>query len=64
MRASSDNTVLAIAISIFALILFDCMGLLIKHLSVRYTAMELSAYDVIMRSFMFSPNNCSYLKFY
>ena len=44
MRSSTDNTALAIAISILALILFDCMGLLIKHLSSRYTAMELSAY--------------------
>ena len=35
---------LAIAISIVALVLFDLMGLLIKYLSTDYSAVELSAY--------------------
>lgn len=34
----------AIAISLLALLLFDLMGLVIKHLSARYSAAELSAY--------------------
>jgi len=34
----------AIAISILALLLFDFMGLIVKHLSPRYSAAELSAY--------------------
>lgn len=44
MEKKSDNAVLAILISIAALILFDLMGLIIKHLSPRYSAAELSAY--------------------
>ncbi len=40
----SDNTVLAVALFLTALLFFDLMGLVIKHLSVRYTAAELSAY--------------------
>ena len=44
MHRRSDNTTLAIVISIVALILFDLMGLLIKYLSTDYTAVELSAY--------------------
>lgn len=39
-----DNTWLAIATSIVAIVLFDLMGVLIKHLSDRYGAAELSAY--------------------
>ena len=34
----------AILISLVALVLFDLMGLIIKHLSARYSAAELSAY--------------------
>ncbi len=44
MQKTSDNAPLAILISILALVLFDMMGLIIKHLSPRYTAAELSAY--------------------
>ncbi|OSQ51219.1 hypothetical protein MGEO_09130 [Marivita geojedonensis] len=44
MRERSDNAVLAILISVLALVLFDLMGLIIKHLSPRYSAAELSAY--------------------
>ena len=44
MQKQSDNAVLAILISIAALVLFDMMGLIIKHLSQRYSAAELSAY--------------------
>ncbi|MYA89931.1 MAG: DMT family transporter [Boseongicola sp. SB0662_bin_57] len=44
MRLRPDSTVLAIAISIVALVLFDLMGLLIKYLSTDYSAVELSAY--------------------
>lgn len=44
MQKTSDNAVLAILISIAALVLFDLMGLIIKHLSTRYSAAELSAY--------------------
>lgn len=44
MNKTSDNTVLAILISVLALVLFDLMGLIIKHLSPRYSAAELSAY--------------------
>lgn len=44
MQKTSDNAVLAIVISIVALILFDLMGLIIKHLSSGYSAAELSAY--------------------
>lgn len=39
-----NNTILAIAISIVALVLFDLMGLIIKYLSPVYSAAELSAY--------------------
>lgn len=35
---------MAIALSLLALLLFDFMGLIIKYLSVRYSAAELSAY--------------------
>ena len=44
MHRRSDNTTLAIVISLVALILFDLMGLLIKYLSTDYRAVELSAY--------------------
>ena len=44
MPSGSDSTARAIAISILALVLFDMMGLLIKTLSPRYSAAELSAY--------------------
>ncbi len=40
----TDDAVLAIAISIAALVLFDLMGLIIKYLSPVYSAAELSAY--------------------
>lgn len=41
---TTENAVLGILISIAALILFDLMGLIIKYLSPRYSASELSAY--------------------
>lgn len=44
MTSRTDNAVLGILISIVALVLFDFMGLIIKALSVRYAAAELSAY--------------------
>lgn len=44
MRARPDSVTLAILISLAALVLFDLMGLIIKHLSPRYSAAELSAY--------------------
>ena len=44
MQKQSDKAVLGILISIAALVLFDLMGLIIKHLSPRYSAAELSAY--------------------
>ena len=44
MKNSTDNAVLAILISIVAIVLFDLMGLIIKYLSPRYGAAELSAY--------------------
>lgn len=44
MQRPQDNTALAIVISIISLVLFDLMGLLIKHLSANYSAVELSAY--------------------
>lgn len=44
MQRSQDKTALAIVISIVSLLLFDLMGLLIKFLSARYSAVELSAY--------------------
>jgi drug/metabolite transporter (DMT)-like permease len=39
-----DRVGLAILLSLLALALFDCMGLIIKHLSPLYGAAELSAY--------------------
>jgi drug/metabolite transporter (DMT)-like permease len=39
-----NKTTLAILYSLIAIVFFDAMGLLIKHLSVNYTATELSAY--------------------
>ncbi|MBW4706863.1 DMT family transporter [Roseobacter sp. YSTF-M11] len=39
-----NRTTLAIAYSLIALLLFDLMGLVIKHLSPDYSAAELSAY--------------------
>lgn len=39
-----NRTTLAIVYSLLALVLFDAMGLIIKHLSVAYGAAELSAY--------------------
>ena len=41
---AGDNTVLAILLCLAALLFFDLMGLIIKHLSPRYTSAELSAY--------------------
>lgn len=41
---SGDQVGLAIALSLLSLLLFDMMGLIIKHLSPVYTAAELSAY--------------------
>jgi len=40
----SGSVARAIAISLVALVLFDFMGLIIKHLSAEYSAPELSAY--------------------
>lgn len=40
----NDRTGLAIVLSLVALLLFDSMGLVIKHLSATYTAAELSAW--------------------
>ena len=39
-----DNVVLAIVLSLVALVLFQSMGLVIKHLSPRFSAPELSAW--------------------
>ena len=39
-----DNALPAILISLLSIVLFDLMGLIIKHLSPRYSAAELSAY--------------------
>lgn len=39
-----SKTALAILLSLLSLLLFDIMGLIIKHLSPHYTAMELSAW--------------------
>ncbi|MBB95989.1 MAG: EamA family transporter [Rhodobacteraceae bacterium] len=39
-----DNVVLAIVLSLVALVLFQAMGLVIKHLSPRFSAPELSAW--------------------
>lgn len=39
-----NRTTLAICYSLVALVLFDAMGLIIKHLSAHYDAAELSAY--------------------
>ncbi len=44
MEAREDKVVLAIALSLMALILFDLMGLIIKLMSIHYRAAELSAY--------------------
>lgn len=44
MNFRFSNTVNAILISLFALFLFDIMGLIIKYLSPRYSAAELSSY--------------------
>jgi drug/metabolite transporter (DMT)-like permease len=44
VRDRPDNAALAILISIVSVLLFDLMGVLIKLLSVRYGAAELSAY--------------------
>lgn len=41
---STDRVGPAIALSLLALVLFDCMGLIIKLLSPRYASAELSAY--------------------
>ncbi|MGB7243076.1 MAG: DMT family transporter, partial [Sulfitobacter sp.] len=41
---STDRTGLAIILSLIALIFFDAMGLIIKHLSSTYSAAELSAW--------------------
>ncbi|MEO1732042.1 MAG: DMT family transporter [Pseudomonadota bacterium] len=41
---STDRVGLAIALSLLALLLFDFMALIIKHLSPSYSAAELSAY--------------------
>jgi drug/metabolite transporter (DMT)-like permease len=41
---SRDRVWLAIVLSLLALVLFDLMGLIIKHLSPDYSAAELSAY--------------------
>ena len=41
---STDRTGLAIILSLIALLLFDIMGLVVKHLSASYSAAELSAY--------------------
>ena len=41
---AGDNTLLAVAFSLLALVLFEAMGLIIKHLSPRYSAAELSAW--------------------
>jgi len=40
----TDRTGLAIILSLVALVFFDSMGLVIKHLSLNYTAAELSAW--------------------
>ncbi len=44
MQSDSDRTGLAIGLSLVALLLFDAMGLIIKHLSEHYSPAELSAY--------------------
>lgn len=44
MTRSGDRTGLAIVLSLIALLLFDAMGLVIKLLSDRYSAQELSAW--------------------
>lgn len=44
MTGRTNNAVMGILISIVALVLFDFMALIIKALSVRYAAAELSAY--------------------
>lgn len=42
--AERDRVGLAIALTLLSLLLFDAMGLIIKHLSPRYSAVELSAW--------------------
>ncbi len=44
MTETRDKIALAIVLSLVALVLFDFMGLIIKHLSPHYSAAELSAY--------------------
>jgi drug/metabolite transporter (DMT)-like permease len=44
MMTQSGSVSRAIAISLIALVMFDLMGLIIKHLSSQYSAAELSAY--------------------
>ena len=44
MTRPADKTGLAIVLSLLALVLFDAMGLIIKHLSDRYSAAELSVW--------------------
>lgn len=44
MSQNRDNTILAIALSMLALVLFDLMGLIIKRMSGTYSAAELSAW--------------------
>lgn len=44
----TDRTAYAIVLSLIALVLFDVMGLIIKHLSPRFSAVELSSYRNIV----------------
>jgi drug/metabolite transporter (DMT)-like permease len=44
MQKSTDNTFLAVVLTLASLVLFDLMGLIIKSLSDHYSAAELSAY--------------------
>lgn len=44
IQMKTDRTLKAIALMLLALCLFDAMGLIIKHLSPRYSAAELSTY--------------------
>ncbi|QEW22990.1 carboxylate/amino acid/amine transporter [Marinibacterium anthonyi] len=44
IQRQGDNVVLAILLSLVALVLFQSMGLVIKHLSPRFSAAELSAW--------------------
>jgi hypothetical protein len=45
-----DRVVPAVLISLLAVLLFDLMGLVIKHLSDRYGAAELSAWAQPLRA--------------